>query len=229
MIDENLKVGITINLENHNINHAKSLLSIFSNFPDTGTETRYINKTLKEIATFYARLINQYKFKYHIFLSAIFYMINEEDQRSEEIELFNNLTINFNLTENDIDKIDIKSQLEHQILIQETKESGWIFDKINSMKIGFYKTVELDGSSYVNFPLGSKALINFKNNNKYCFFWSILAYLHPGEKDHPNRVSIYEQYFDEINFEGFDFTNRFKCSDVYIFERLNNLSINILN
>ena len=61
------------------------------------------------------------------------------------------------------------------------------------------------------------------------FFWSILAHLHPCEKDHPNRVSIYEQYFDEINFEGFDFTNRFKCSDVYKFEKLINLSINILN
>ena len=170
LIDENLKVGITINLENHNIIHAKSVLSIFPNFPDIGTETRYINETLKEMATIYARLINQYKFKDHIFLSAIFYTINEEDQRSEEFELFSNLANNFNLTENNFDKIDIKSQLEHQIQIQETKESGWIFDKINSMKIRFYKTVELDGSSYVKFLLRSNALINFKKNDKYCFF-----------------------------------------------------------
>ena len=54
-----------------------------------------------------------------------------------------NLKINHKLTESDIDNIDVRSQLEHQIQIQETKDSGWIFDKINSMKISFYKTVEL--------------------------------------------------------------------------------------
>ena len=44
------------------------------------------------------------------------------------------MNINNNLTENDIDKIDVKSQLEHQSQIQETKESGWIFDENNAMK-----------------------------------------------------------------------------------------------
>ena len=65
-IDENLKIGFKINLESHNINHANSLLNIEPNFPDIGIETRYINKILKEMATIHARLINQYKFKYHI-------------------------------------------------------------------------------------------------------------------------------------------------------------------
>ena len=95
-IDENLRIGFKINLESHNINHAISLLNIEPNFPDIGIETRYINKILKEMATIYARLINQYKFKYHILFSARFYKINEEDQRSDEIELFINLNINNN-------------------------------------------------------------------------------------------------------------------------------------
>ena len=43
----------------------------------------------------------------------------------------------------------------------------------------------------------------------------------------PNRVSIYKQYFDELEIEGFDFTNGFKCSDVHNNEKLNNLFINI--
>ena len=59
------------------------------------------------------------------------------------------MKINNNLTESDIDNIDVKSQLEHQIQVQETKEPGWIFDKINSMKVSFYKTTELNGTSYV--------------------------------------------------------------------------------
>ena len=65
--------------------------------------------------------------------STSFYKINEEDQRSDETKLFINLNNNKNLTESDIDNIVVKSQLEHQFQRQETKESGWVFDKINSM------------------------------------------------------------------------------------------------
>ena len=80
------------------------------------------------------------------------------------------------------------------------------------MKIRFYKTEELNGSSYTKIPLRSNALINVKNNDKYCFGWSLLASLQPCENDHPNRVSNYKQYFNELNFQSFDFTNGFKCS-----------------
>ena len=214
-IDENLKIGFKTNLESHIMNHANSLLNIEPNFPDIGIEFRYINKIIKKLSVIYARLINQYKFKYHILFSASFYKINEEDQRSDEIQLFINLNINNNLTETDINKIDVKSQLEHQIQIRETKESGWIFDNFNSMKIRFYKTEELNGSSYVKNPSRSNTLLNIKNNDEYCFIWSILAGLHPCENDHPNRVSNYIQYFNELNFQTFDFTNGFKCNDVH--------------
>ena len=176
------------------------------------------------MATTYARLINQYKLKYHILFSASFYKINEEDQKSDGIELFVNLNIINNLTETDIDTIDVKSQLKHQNQIQETK-SGWIFDKINLMEIRIYRNGELDGSSNVKFPLRSNALINIKNNDKYCFISSILASLHPCDNDHLDRVSNCKQYFNELNNNGFYFTNGFKCSDVHKFEKLNNLSI----
>ena len=95
------------------------------------------------------------------------------------------------------------------------------------MKIGFSKTGELDGSSYVKIPLRSNAVRSIKNNDKYCFFWSILASLHPCENDHPNRVSNYIQYFNELILQSFDFTKGFKCSDVHKFNDLNNLSVNI--
>ena len=197
------------------------------NFPDIGIETRYVNKILKKMATIYARLINRYKFKYHILFSESFYKNNEEDQRSDEIEFLINLNINNNLTETDINNIDVKSQLEQQIQVQETKESGWVFDKINSMKTRFYKTGESNGSSYVKIPLISNALKTIENNDKYCFIWSILASLHPCEKDHPKRVSNYKHYFIELNIEGFNFTNGFKCSDVHKFIDLMNISVNI--
>ena len=106
------------------------------------------------------------------------------------------------------------------------KDSGWRFDKIISMTIYFYKTQELNGSNYVKIPLRSNAIVNIENDDKYCFIWSILAYLFPCYRN-PQRVSNYKYYFDELNIQGFDFSNGFKVCDVKRFEKLNNLSINI--
>ena len=225
-INKNLKIGFKINLESHNFSHASSILSVLPKFPEYGIEFRYINKIVKELSVIYARLINQYKFKYHTLFSASFYKINEEDQRYNHIELYINLEINNNLTESDIDNIDIRSQLEHQIQMQELKDSGWIFDKINSMKVSFYKTTEMNVTSYVKIPLRTNALLNVQNNDKYCFIWSILASLHPCQNNYPDRLNNYSQYFNELNFQNFDFTNGFKCSDVHRFNELNNLSVN---
>ena len=190
-INEILKQCFKIILESHSINHTNSILTITPKYPDFGIEGINSFKILKEMATIYARLINQYKIKYHTLISATFYKINEGDEKSDEIELFSTLNINHNLTETVIKNIDVKSQLEHQIQIEETKESGWIFDKIISMKIRFYRTGELNGSCYIQFPSRSNASINFENSDKFCFIWSILASLHPCDNGHPNRVSNY--------------------------------------
>ena len=125
--------------------------------------------------------------------SASFYKNNEEDQRIDETETYINLKNNHNLTETGIKNIDVESQLEHQFQIQETKESGGILDKINSMKVRFYRTGELNGSIYVKPPLRFSALISIKNDDKYSFIRSILAKLHPCEKDNLNGVSNYRQ------------------------------------
>ena len=86
----------------------------------------------------------------------------------------------------------------------------------------------MNGRSYNKIPLRSNNILNIENNDKYCFLWSILAYLHPCNNNLPKRVSNYKQYFNEINIEGFDLSNGFKCSDLHIFNELNNLSFNII-
>ena len=68
------------------------------------------------------------------------------------------MNIDHNLTETDVDNMDVKYQLEHHNQIQETKDSGWIFDEINSMKIGFYKTGEVNGSIYMKIAVRSNAI-----------------------------------------------------------------------
>ena len=157
------------------------------------------------MATIYGSLLNQHKFNYHILFSASFCSNIEDDQSNIEIELFFILKSNHKLTETDTNGIDVKSQLEHRIQIQETTDSGWIFDKTNSMETRFHKIGELKASSCVKLPLRSFALTNFQNDDKFGFFWSILAYLHPCENNHPNRVSNHRRYFNELNTEGFDF------------------------
>ena len=225
--DRNLQVAYKINLDSHHINHVNSKLTISSNFPNTGIEFRFINKIMREMSIIYARLINQYKFRYQTVFSARFDKQDEDGQILDETEWFINLNINQNLTQSDLDNINITFPLERQIQQQEMKDSGWRFDKLYSMTIYFYKTNEMNGSNYVKIPLRSNAILNVENNDKYCFLWSILASLYPCNNNHPNKVSNYRRYFNELNIQGFDFTNGFKCSDVHKFNEINNLSVNI--
>ena len=225
--DRKLKIGFNSFLGSHHINHANSKLTTTPIYPEFGIEARYINKIIKELSITYARLINHFRFRYQTFFSARIDKQDENYQVLYEIEFFINLNINHNLTESDLEKIDIKSLSEHQKQQQEMKDSGWRFDKINSMTVYFYKTGELNGSNNFKIPLRSNAILNIENNDKLCFLWSALAYLHLCNNIYPNKVSNYRQNFNELNIQGFHFTNGFKCSDVHKFNEINYLSINI--
>ena len=143
--DRNLQVAYRINLDSHHINHLNSKLTITSNFENTGIEVRFINKIMREMSIIYARLINQYKFRYQTVFSARFDKQDENGQLLDETELFINLKINQNLTQSDLDNNNITFPLERQIQQQEMKDSGWRFDKLYSMTIYFYKTNEMNG------------------------------------------------------------------------------------
>ena len=140
--DRAIQVGFNITLESFLINHANSKIFIKPNYPEYGIEVRYINKIIKKLSVIYARLINKCKFKYQTVFSARF--DKQDNQVLDETELFINLKINHNLTETDINNIDVTSPLERQIQ-QQMKDSGWRFDQINSMTIYFYKTGVMDG------------------------------------------------------------------------------------
>ena len=217
---------LKINLDSHQINHLNSKITISSITEHNEIDMDLINRLVKEMSIIYARLIDQYKFKYQCTFLARFDKLDEDRVMLDETELFINLNINHNLTESDLNKINVISTLKSQIQNQEMKDSGWRFDKIINMTIYFYKTQELNGSSYVKLPLRSNAILNIQNEDKFCFIWSILAHIFP-VLDNPQRVSNYKKYFDKLNIQGFDFTNGFIVSDVKKFEKLNNLKINI--
>ena len=70
------------------------------------------------------------------------------------------------------------------------------------------------------------AVLYFQNDGRKCLLCSILASLHPSINIHYKRVSFYKPYFDELNINGFNFINGFKCGHVHKFEGIKNLSIN---
>ena len=149
---QRLNLGYKIELESHNINHLYSKITIKSKF-DLRIENRDINNIFKEMAMIYARLIGQYKFKFQVVFSALFEKMNEFGYIENKTEMYISLKLNHVLTLSDFDNLTINSQVESQIENKQMKESGWVFDKLVSMTIYFYKTNELNGSSYVKIPL----------------------------------------------------------------------------
>ena len=76
------------------------------------------------MATIYGILIIRFVFKYETVFTAKIDKQDEDNEVLVETELFNNLNKNQNLTESDIENIDIKSPLEQQIPNQGRKDSG---------------------------------------------------------------------------------------------------------
>ena len=51
-------------------------------------------------------------------------MNNEEDQRIDELEIFNYMNTSYNLTETNSHNLNVKSQLKHQIQKSRNKRFG---------------------------------------------------------------------------------------------------------
>ena len=85
------------------------------------------------------------------------------------------------MTQPEIDSNNIQWTLENMIQNVKMKESFWNFQRNTTMSISFYKSGEINGTSFVKIPIGTSALINNENDDKFCFIRSILASLHPCE------------------------------------------------
>ena len=225
--DDILNIAYDITVDRYHKKDLNSQITTTSKFDILGKERKYINRKFEEMSHIYAKFQNQYNFKYQLSFMALFNKFEEDGDIRKEAEMSINLNMANNLTQSEIDNVNVQGVLESRIQNLEMKESGWVFQRFNSMTKSYYNTGNMDGSNYVKIPLRSSAIVSIKNNDKYCFLWPILAKLHPCENSNPKKVSNYEPYFNELNIEGFDFTNGLRCSDLYKFEKLNNLSINI--
>ena len=186
--DDILNKIYDITVDRHHKKDLNSQITITSKFDNTGIEMYYTDEIFKEMAHIYAQYINQYKFKYQLSFMLLFYKFEEDGDIRREAEMTVTLNMVNNLTQSEIDSVDIQWAVEARKQNLEMCESGWNFQRVNSMTISFYNTGSMDGSSYVKLPLRSSAIINVKNDDKYCFIWSILAKIYPCESN-PDRVS----------------------------------------
>ena len=71
-----------------------------------------------------------------------------------------------------------------------------------------------------------RGCVNIKSNGEKCFLWSILASLHPVQcRNHPDRVSKYQEHEDELNMSGIQYPVDIK--DINKFKYQNNTSVNV--
>ena len=158
-----------------------------------------------EMSNIYAKVKNQFIFKYQLTFLVIFSKHGKDIEILSETQLSNTLGITLKLTESGLDNSNTQWTLENRLQSIQIEESRENFQKINTMKISFYKSGELNGSSYVKIPRTTSAHLNVKNDDKFSSLWSVLAKLHLCNNDHPNRESNFRQYSNELNTEFIDF------------------------
>ena len=130
--------------------------------------------------TSYTRQINQYKLKDQTVFSARLDKQVEDTQVIDEGALFINLNPNQKITESHFDTFDNKSPFQQQTQAKERKNSGWRFDKINSMILHFKKLLKLLVDLMCNHIIYKKWpidwIINGLHSFEFKFYWRKLRY-----------------------------------------------------
>ena len=96
-----------VNLDQHHPKHLNSKITVKPKY-DLPIELLDLNNIFKEMSTIYARLIEQYKFKYQVVFSVIF-----DKETQEELEQYVSLVVNQSLTWSDIEKYDLEEKQMH--------------------------------------------------------------------------------------------------------------------
>ena len=172
--------------------------------------------------------------KFNYGLEITFSQIAKEDQiKISEIKEILWSSPQIILNENDIDKkIDlvISDIMQKITSFSASGASSLVISKINTQYIDIIEYKPLKGSSYIKLPKALKnpkmGLINIKNEDQKCFAYCLIYHLNQSKiKNNPQRVSIYKQYENTVDFTGIEFPVSIK--DISKIEKMNNISINV--
>ncbi|XP_039312526.1 uncharacterized protein LOC120359374 [Solenopsis invicta] len=107
------------------------------------------------------------------------------------------------------------------------RDSGWALSRILNLTININKYNPLHAGCNIQLPskiMMKKAVINVKSNDNACFAWSVVASLHPAERN-TDRESSYPHYSTVLNLKGIEFP--MTLPQIKKFEILNKISINL--
>lgn len=107
------------------------------------------------------------------------------------------------------------------------RQSGWILERFVNLEININKYNPLRASSYIPLPKSiqdKKAVLNIKNNDQFCFGYSVCAAVR-NPTGNPIRVSSYPDFRTVFDFSNIIFPVSLKS--ISTFEVQNNLSINV--
>nr|CAH7734709.1 unnamed protein product [Callosobruchus chinensis] len=128
-----------------------------------------------------------------------------------------------------------KKYVNDKILVKfeefQEKDSGWALLEILHLKVNIneYNPIGVGVSTFIDLPpfvRNSKSVINIKNNDPYCFLWSVVCALYPAPKDkNVSHVSSYPHFSKVLKLGNIKFPITLK--DIPNFEQLNGLAINV--
>jgi len=129
----------------------------------------------------------------------------------------------------DVDMADVAAGFNQAVENFYVRGSNWQMKNLREFTICFSPYLPLQGSSFLPTPQcisGKRAVVNIKNDDNYCFLYSILAGIRIDLKTHPNRASQYQRRLNELNYDGLEFPLKFQ--DVAKFENMNpDVSVNV--
>jgi len=107
------------------------------------------------------------------------------------------------------------------------RDSGWALSRIINLLININKYNPLHAGCYIELPREiklKKAVINIQSIDNACFAWSVVAALHPAERN-SERESSYPHYTSVLNLKDIEFP--MTLTQIKKFECQNNISINV--
>ena len=107
------------------------------------------------------------------------------------------------------------------------RDSGWALSRILNLIVNVNKHNPMHAGCHIEVPreiVTKRAVISVHSADNACFAWSVVAALYPAET-YVNRESSYPHYTTVLNLANIEFPITLK--DIYKFERLNAVSINV--
>lgn len=148
------------------------------------------------------------------------FLLHKNDSQELKSFLTKNFTIHLNY-DFDVLFTGVVSSIMKKIEEFQERDSGWTLLNNCHLEVNINKYEPLRGSKFIDLPKfikNKKACLNIRNDDDFCFLWSITAALYP-TKNHPDRVTSYPNFKDILNIKGISFPITF--ADISVFEKNN--------